>query len=140
MMAHCRIAALLAAFSLLTLFATGCVEPVRSRANPYSFQILVGEWTWRPLQTSAPSNWAGRLTIIHVSDAGLVTAVWGDTGTFTTWAKVKEGGNITLAVGVIQLEYDRDTDTLTGPVTGGPPSLDAQARSVFKSAYFRRTK
>ena len=131
-------------FCLLALITTGCVEPVRSSANPYSYHILEGVWTWRPIQTSSTSSWAAQLTITHVSDWGRVQGVWQDphngTGSFTTQARI-EGGNIKLQVFVFNLEYDRETDTLSGPMTvSGPPLLDAQARSVFRSAYFRRTK
>ena len=72
-------ATMIGALFLLASIATGCVEQARSTANPYSYQILVGEWRWWPQPTTQQPGWTAQLTITHVSDWGRVSAIWQDT-------------------------------------------------------------
>ena len=136
-----RRASLLVAFTLLTSAATGCLEQARSPANPYSFQILVGVWTWRPIP-----DWSAVLTIHRVSDTGLVTAEWKDPHwgviPFKTQAQTAAGKIRVMFGGSTKydLEYDPRGDALVGPVTNLPPKYSEGQGPAFKSAYFRRTK
>jgi hypothetical protein len=131
---------------LLASIATGCVEQARSTVSPYSYQILVGVWRWWPRPTTQQTGWTAQPTITHVSDWGRVSAIWQDTNDgaipFTTQARVEEG-KIKMTFGsraTYHLEYDRDTDTLSGPITNTSPLFDFGGTDVYKSAYFRRTK
>src|SRR5712692_4114024 len=110
---------------------------------PPDYKVLVGVWTWRPMQPYEPANWVAQLTITDVSDTGLVMAEWRDPGRtipFTTQAWMKEG-KIRLTFGStwkFNLEYDRGTDTLSGPLTDVSPQYARLA--AWKTAYFRRIK
>jgi hypothetical protein len=101
------------------------------------FKVLIGKWTWRPLDA-----WTSTLTITDVTPDGLVKAEWSDpnrTVPFTTRAQANRG-EIKLAFGQpvkYDLTYDKRNDALIGTATGWPPRFTGHQ---WTAPQFRRTR
>jgi hypothetical protein len=101
------------------------------------FKVLVGKWTWRPLD-----SWAATLTITNVTSDGLVTAEWTDANrTLPVKTRAQaDKGEIRLAFGQAvkyDLTYDKRNDALIGTATGWPPRFTG---AQWTAPHFLRMK